>query len=230
MKGGLVANLIVSKRVETDPMPSPIAHALAGVALYEGRRDRRRQLALLAVLVVAAGLPDLDFVPGMLVGNADLYHHGPSHSLFAGLLVAVAAGAVVSWWWGGPLGRRIGLAVLVGYTSHVVLDMFCIDTRPPFGVPLFWPLWSGYVASPVELFMDIHRDRDTAAFFGSLLQPHNLRAAAWEAVLMGGVVLAVRWAAGRRHRSAGDDAADRARAATGAAATGASPRAIDRES
>jgi inner membrane protein len=175
-------------------MPSPVAHALAGVALYEARRDRRRSLVLLAVLVIASGLPDLDFLPGMLVGNADLYHHGPSHSLFAGLLVAALAGTLVAWRGGAALGKRIGLAVFLGYGLHVVLDMFCIDTRPPFGVPLFWPLWAGYVASPVELFMDIHRDRDTAAFFGSLLQPHNLRAAAWEAVLMGGVVLAVRCA------------------------------------
>ena len=68
-------------------MPSPIAHSLAGVALYQVRPERRHQLALLALLVVAANLPDLDFIPGMIMGNADRYHHGPSHSLFVGFEV-----------------------------------------------------------------------------------------------------------------------------------------------
>ncbi len=49
---------------------------------------------------------------------------------------------------------------------------------------MFWPLWNGAVASPVELFMDIRRDRDSALFFGSLFQAHNLRAAGWELGLM----------------------------------------------
>ncbi|MGD8396102.1 MAG: metal-dependent hydrolase [Candidatus Eiseniibacteriota bacterium] len=183
-------------------MPTPIAHSLAGIALFAARPDRRgRDLALLATVLAAALAPDLDFVPGMLIGNADRFHHGPSHSLFAGLVGGVVLGALVARRAGWPTGRRYGLAFAVGYASHVVLDMFCIDTRPPFGVPLLWPFWDGYLASPVEVFLDIHRDRDTAAFVGSLFQLHNLKAVLWELVVMVTVVAAVgRW---RRRRPAG---------------------------
>jgi inner membrane protein len=187
-------------------MPTPIAHGLAGVALYHARPDRRRQLVLLAVLVFAALAPDLDFIPGMVRGNADLYHHGPSHSLPVGLALGVVVGLLVGWRRGRATGRQVGLAVAAGYASHVVLDMFCVDTRPPFGVPLVWPFWDGYLASPVELFLDIHRDRDTAAFFGSLFQRHNLLAAAWEAVLMSGVIVIIHWYVRRRRVAAVDPA------------------------
>jgi hypothetical protein len=70
----------------------------------------------------------------------------------------------------------------------VILDTFSIDTRPPFGVPILWPFWTGHIAAPVGLFLDIQRDRDTALFFGSLLRRHNLLAALWELVVMSVVI------------------------------------------
>ncbi len=166
-------------------MPSPVAHSLAALALAEAvrRRPLRRSWGLVLAFAGAAVAADLDFLPGLIAGNADRFHHGPTHSLGAAIMFGVLVWGVLRWrrlanagWWAGWM--------TAAYATHVVLDTACHDTRDPAGVPLAWP-WSGhYVATPFELFMDIRRDRDTWRFWGSLFQWHNLRAVGWEAALM----------------------------------------------
>lgn len=179
-------------------MPSPVGHSIAAAILHEWLPPGRRGPLWLVVALVSANLPDLDFVPGMLTGNADRFHHGPVHSFSVaviwGALVLGAARLRMPAREAGALGLLAGAA----FASHVFLDMFSIDSRPPFGVPALWPLWGGYVVSPVELFMDICRQRDTALFLRSLLQPHNFLAVAWEGALVGGLYLVLRVVRRRR--------------------------------
>ena len=192
-------------------MPSPVGHSLAGLAfrglaraLLRGRLRGRRsppaargrgrralvgQAFTMAALVFAANAPDLDFVPGILAGEADRYHHGPAHSLGAAVLFGVVA------WLVARLLRpraaaRFGLLMGLAFASHLVLDMFSLDMRAPNGVPLLWPLASTYFVLPAELFLDIQRIPEAPNFLASLLVWHNLVAMLREAVVMG-VVLGV---------------------------------------
>jgi inner membrane protein len=142
-------------------MPSPIGHAVAGYAIYKICAVRYPERAaprigpvprLLAATVGLSLLPDLDFLPGLLVGDFDRYHNAISHSLFFGVVVALLIGTLM-W----LIGRShflfwFGLTLLC-YELHVIMDFF-IDGR---GVMLLWPLSPDRLKSPVKLFYGLHR-------------------------------------------------------------------------
>lgn len=172
-------------------MPSPLGHALAGLALTAALVPRGRRVAPVLVLAVGASLaPDLDFVPGFLVGDPGRFHHGASHSVGAAALAALL-GAVVGGRLPGLGAARgalvFGLAVLV----HVLLDALAADTSVPYGVPLLWPLDDRYVIASRAVFLDIQREQtDAATFFWTLFTLHNARAVLLEALLVGSLALA----------------------------------------
>jgi membrane-bound metal-dependent hydrolase YbcI (DUF457 family) len=162
-------------------VPSPVAHALAGLAVAWLARQRR--LVLVCVLGLAAIAPDFDFVPGILIGRPGRYHHWASHSLTAAIAFAAAAWAIARWC---GLERPGRLAWLMGlaYCTHLLLDMLSVDVRPPEGVPLLWPFDSRFVTLPFDLFLDIRRT-PRVGFLRSVMLLHNAYAVAWELVVMG---------------------------------------------
>ena len=192
-------------------MPSPVGHSMGALALMglvrflglTRRRtptpaparlqlDLRSQFALwvwAALLIFAANAPDLDFVPGILVGEPDRFHHGPAHSL-GGALIFSALVWVLARQVRPKQALPIALLLGLGFMSHLFLDMCSMDTRAPNGVPLFWPLSSTYIMLPVPVFMDIQRNTAASNFFTSLISKHNLQAITWEFVVMG-LVLAI---------------------------------------
>lgn len=162
-------------------MPTPVAHGLLGVILYTLRRspgDRARLLSDLALAGFAAVAADLDFLPGLLVGDPSRFHHGVSHSvgaaLFFGLAMALLApgflGRTYAW-------RAAAFAVLYG--SHLLLDLFAVDTTPPYGEPLLWPFSSRFFLSPWTPFLDVKHGQSWEAF----LNWANARAVAVEVVI-----------------------------------------------
>ena len=74
-------------------MPLPVGHSLAGYLIYLGaeRDTSLYRWKLILLYVFAANLPDLDILPGFLMGLPNRYHHGISHSLG----FAILAGMVV---------------------------------------------------------------------------------------------------------------------------------------
>lgn len=74
-------------------MSSPVGHSVVGVAigiLYflnpSGRwapfwREIREKWVWLLAAALLANLPDIDYVPGILAGEFNLYHHGVTHTL-----------------------------------------------------------------------------------------------------------------------------------------------------
>ena len=106
-----------------------------------------------ALALAASYIPDLDFIPGIVIGDHFAFHHGPSHSLLFGLIAGLAF-AAFSW---KVLPFSFGKRTLF-YSSlvwiHILLDMSIIDTRVDDtpGVQLFYPFSSVYVKSPVDLF------------------------------------------------------------------------------
>jgi inner membrane protein len=140
-----------------------------------------RRWKILFWYLVCANLPDLDFLPGYLVGKPNLYHHGISHSLGLAALTGLAVGLY------GLLKKKISLLKTFGivfglYFSHVLLDCLSIDTSPPFGVQLLWPLSGQYFISPLSIFPTVYRAGTSGAFLRSLLNIGNLKLIAVELV------------------------------------------------
>jgi inner membrane protein len=169
-------------------MPSPVGHSLTGYLIYRvaaGKIAPNKRWQILALYLVAANAPDLDFIPGLLMGDPGRYHHGPSHSLgFAilfGLALSLTTGLV-------KLGDGIrNFTVFFSlYFSHVLLDYLSTDTSIPYGVQLFWPVSHEYYIAPFAFLPDIHRPVSSGMkFITGVLSLHNLWAATVEALLFG---------------------------------------------
>jgi membrane-bound metal-dependent hydrolase YbcI (DUF457 family) len=166
-------------------MPSPVAHALAGAAVYAGltpggalRRDWRPW----ALAVLAGVAADLDFLPGLLVGDPSRYHHWATHSLAAAVLFALLAGPLTSPVPGPPARRAVILGA--AYASHLALDLVTVDRTVPRGIPLLWPFSDAVFLSPLLVFTDIHHGASWSAF----VNWHNVGAVLGETLLVGGPV------------------------------------------
>jgi len=154
-------------------MPTPIGHALAGIAVAGAGRGSTMPGRHVAILAFCASAPDLDLVLRLIDGVN--HHRGASHSFGAAILVLVST----------LLLRRAGVdvpgAALMGaaWASHVVLDYLGADTSPPFGEMALWPFSQGFYISPVSVFYDIPR-----SFSGGAIR-HNLVAVAIEVAVIG---------------------------------------------
>jgi inner membrane protein len=180
-------------------MPTPWGHALAGLAAGTAATGGRTLLGPVKDVVFFAGvgmMADLDFIPGLLLGQGGDWHRGASHSF-----TAVAAAGLAAWLWGRRrgLGKWLALAALAAYGSHVLLDYLNVDTRPPFGIPLLWPFSGEYMLSRHAIFPDVKRHALTWAII-----VHDLKAVAWETLLLGPLAAAALWwRQARRRREQG---------------------------
>ena len=189
-------------------MPLPVGHALAGIGLqraWPGLFFRKGwHDALFCVLL--ANLPDADFLPGLLLGRPNLYHHGAFHSLGAALAVALLAAGMFRLLKRRAVPERrrpwpLAAAAFLLLSSHLLLDYFTIDHVPPFGLPLLWPVSGRYFIASRPVFLDVTRSAAAGDFFISILSRHNLAAALREAVLVGGAAFCLAlWRAWRDRR------------------------------
>ena len=166
-------------------MPSSVAHSLAGIALGETEQTRLTRSQIISFYlwsIFFANSPDLDFIPGFFVGNPNLYHHGITHSLGAGIFVSFAFGWIFSKYLGSYKKGVLFLFFL--YLSHLVLDYLTVDTRFPIGEPMFWPVSHRYVISPILIFSDVHKASNSNTFLRSLFVRHNLLGMAKEFLIL----------------------------------------------
>jgi hypothetical protein len=161
-------------------MPSPLGHALGGVAVGlllvpEGSRlmpSGARVAAtlpaarLLAVTALAGALPDIDFLWGR--------HNMETHSLGA----AALAGLIALAWTRGR-GWQVALAVSAAWATHVLFDCLGSDDTPPIGVMALWPLTSDFYLGDIGFFDAISRRYWLPNFW-----THNLRAVVKEALIL----------------------------------------------
>ena len=150
-------------------MPSPIGHALAGVAvawaadLVPGERQWRTAPRSASWYVKAgngltlacaclAVLPDLDLV--MLPFKPET-HRTVTHSLGAVLIVLLGA-AIVARRSRRPV-PRVSLMCAAAYATHLLLDWLGADRFPPFGLQMFWPFSDGWFISGWDLFRQTAR-------------------------------------------------------------------------
>ncbi len=131
-------------------MPLPILHSYAGYAIYKGSQKQSRQSGFkwLVFLMILANLPDLDFLPGVLLGHASHFHRGVSHSLGFAVLAAFASALALKVFCRKPFKKMLGVCFVACF-SHAVLDSFTGSSRA-----IFWPLpFSGFSA-----FSGLHMD------------------------------------------------------------------------
>jgi membrane-bound metal-dependent hydrolase YbcI (DUF457 family) len=137
-------------------MPSPLGHALAGLTVHVLTASDSREAASRprAALIVGAALsPDLDLLGRFLDGQN--HHQHELHSLGFALMAGILAMPIARAW--GLRAFPTGLAVFLGWSSHVLLDYLAVDTSPPIGLMALWPWSSGYYHFPHPLFLDIGR-------------------------------------------------------------------------
>jgi len=175
-------------------MALPIVHATAGYLVQ--RLDRRptlwsgwtRALAFAAI----GNLPDVDFLVGFALGRPGEFHRGVSHTIVAAIAFGIVAATVLRWcrldrWWAAA---RLCTAA---YGSHLLIDFFTIDQRPPFGAQFFWPVSDAYFISPWKLFHEILIDgRSRAGFVHSVVAWPTVMVLAREALIALGALACVR--------------------------------------
>lgn len=178
-------------------MPSPLGHALAGLAIgWSAEALRRQPLRLgagssLAVTCAALAVcPDLDLL------------YPPIHRKMTHSLLAVGAAGVLAL----VLSRRarpetastVSIACALGYGSHLLMDWLGGDTKIPAGIQLLWPFSDQWFISTVGLF----RATTLGSFLTVPVIVSNVIAVLRELALMVPVALAAFvWRRGRqRHR------------------------------
>lgn len=131
-------------------MPSPVGHALGGLAAAFAvdaiTRRPRLTWPLLGVAVAFAVSPDLDLLAGT--------HRTYTHSVGSIVIVGVACWLVLRVRYGAAAGAAL---LTAAYGSHVPLDWLSKDTRSPRGLTALWPFSDTYYQSPWTVFGETSR-------------------------------------------------------------------------
>jgi membrane-bound metal-dependent hydrolase YbcI (DUF457 family) len=165
-------------------MPSPVAHTLFGLTcvhlLRAGLPGAGPGAVIPTGLALLASLaPDLDFIPGIILGEPSRFHQTLSHSLGGSLALALGLGVAARIGFPDGRGWRRGVLLLLFILGHLFLDFFTQDGRPPAGFPLLWPFSDRLLTSPVPVFPYLIRDPALPGFWS-----HNLAALLLETLLL----------------------------------------------
>jgi len=179
-------------------MPSPVLHTSAGLALccVDRSAARLQRQRVVWFVLLAALLPDVDFLIGLLMGEPNRFHGGLTHSLGGAAVAGFGLGLLA-----GDRRSRVGLLCFLSYASHVILDSLTRDGRPPLGVPLLWPLTQELFNFP--LIPGIRHGLDGASvggFLREVLSLKNLRTLAVEGGIGSALILVSLIAGGIRRR------------------------------
>ena len=147
----------------------------------------KSHMMLILFVIVIANLPDIDYVPGVLTGDINAYHHGYTHTL--GWVFVVSCGLwLCRRAWVDTAGWTLFALVLAVMTSHLLADIVTADGSFPYGIMIFWPISDTYFISPLTVFWKLMKEE-----WADVFQFYNLIAVAVEAVwgaLIIGLVLA----------------------------------------
>ena len=170
-------------------MPTPIGHSLAGltIQLASGKRPARHQLTSALLVLIVASLPDIDFIPGYLSSEPRAYHWGPTHSLFAAVVVGCAFGCFARY------QRRsftpVFLLMTAVYASHLLLDCLLGPGAPSLGLQLFWPFNSDRWMMPWAVFRMAPKTIESIGPVGALFTREILPVVSREILVLGPALL-----------------------------------------
>jgi membrane-bound metal-dependent hydrolase YbcI (DUF457 family) len=176
-------------------MPSPIGHALGGLAVAwaadflpvrpplgrpEGSTRRRPEGLHYKYLGLCAGLaalPDADLL-------LPIAHRTATHSVTAVAVVAllmIVASAVT-----GKVTTKFAVVCVAAYASHLLLDWLQADPTPPLGIQALWPASPRWFISGWDLF----RPTERRHLFDPATMQRNLFAVVQEIVILAPVAAA----------------------------------------
>jgi hypothetical protein len=138
-------------------MPSPVGHALAGIAAGS-LISRQPGWAVVATLALVGMAPDVDFL-------LPIQHRGPTHSIAAAVVASVVALGLLTWRGGSAPRLRFAAAIGAAYLSHTLLDWLGEDTWPPMGIMALWPFSGAYYVSGLDVFNAVDRRYWTLGFW-----------------------------------------------------------------
>ena len=149
-------------------MASPISHSLAGISIYvwcvhrhrpNSAWNSRRTWIEVAAFVLLANLPDFDFLAGWLLrGDANVWHHKVSHSVFVAIGVSLLLALI--WPLVGSVRNSLRVFLFV-IGSHLFIDFFTgpqLGLHPTFGIPLLMPISETSFRSPLTLLVGPRHD------------------------------------------------------------------------
>lgn len=168
-------------------MPFPVVHAVAGYTVYQISKKQEASLnwKLALYCMVMGNFADLDFIPGLLIGQATRFHHGITHSFGFALIAGLAAAFLVKLFKKkDPL--KAFLVTSIAYASHVFLDIVNGAWKP---MPIFWPLTNKtFFGQPAAVLPEHHCPFHDGLstfqdFIRFLTQPYYLKQMAGEFLL-----------------------------------------------
>lgn len=152
---------------------SPIGHSLTGMTFYclaSRQGILKKNIGALLLVGIISNLPDLDFIPGLLLGTLNIFHNLFTHSLFFALFVTLLFIPFKN------LQKTCELnpwTVFMLISLHLVIDSFCgpqLGFHETYGVAFFYPLHKNWISMPFTIFPGIkHKD------LSSILTLYNLR-------------------------------------------------------
>ena len=166
-------------------MPTPIAHSLLGLSvglaytLPRGSwgdlaRAARKKMGVLVFAVVVSNLPDMDYLPGLLSGYLNSYHHYYTHTVFWMVLMGGGLYLCQRALMAGTTGRDMAFIVSL-LALHLLADWVTADGLAPYGMMLAWPWSDRFTLSPVSLFPKTEK-----LSVADLFSAHNFRVALYE--------------------------------------------------
>lgn len=175
-------------------MPSPIGHAIAGIAvawaadLVPG--DRIWRTAPEAAAWYQRAGDGLTFACAALGAAPDLdllfvAHRTVTHSIAAVVFVGLFCAALAA-----NARRpivRVGLMCAAAYGSHLLLDWLGTDSTPPRGIEALWPISREWFISGTEVF----RQTERREVWTSATMLKNLRAVVQEIAILGPTAVAL---------------------------------------
>ena len=163
-------------------MPTPVGHAIGGLAVAWFSRSKGR---LVFVCAIVAALPDLDIIFDS--------HRTYAHSVGAAVLAGVTAW--ISLRRNSSLAFRAAVVITAAYGSHVLLDWLGKDSSIPPGLMALWPFSPHFYISRLDFFGEVSRRYWKPDEFVT----ENLRTLGWELFVLGPIA-AVAWLLQRLHR------------------------------
>lgn len=170
-------------------MSSPIGHSLTGYLIYSLNSGTLKlsELKRLSLCIFAANAPDLDFMPGVIMGKPNMFHHGISHSIGAALIFCCFLAFTFHCCRWETFGRTLWLSLAL-YCFHLLLDYVSFDGRSPIGIPVLWPLSNTYYISPFIVLPPVTHSgwthAGTALFLKEVFSWHNLGVVMLETAIM----------------------------------------------
>lgn len=144
-------------------------------------------------LILAANLADFDLIPGLLLGDHNLFHRTYSHSITGALVFALLV-YTTCWWIEHRRPVRMTMLMFIAYASQLFVDWLSFDPGPVVGIPLLLPFSEEHYSAEPSLFRNIERDN----LFSGAVIIHNMKAVLLEILILAPPAALLWWRNKRR--------------------------------